>query len=81
MCAGGNDGEDSCNGDSGGGLFSNILEGKAGVENDGRVKNDRWEVVGIVSYGSSRCGDGNPGIYTRVSQYIQWIKQTMSRMR
>ena len=81
MCAGGNDGEDSCRGDSGGGLFSNILEGKAGVENDGRVKNDRWEVVGIVSYGSSRCGDGNPGIYTRVSQYIQWIKQTMSRMR
>ena len=81
MCAGGNSGEDSCSGDSGGGLFSNILEGKAGVENDGRVKNDRWEVVGIVSYGSSRCGDGNPGIYTRVSQYIQWIKQTMSRMR
>jgi len=81
LCAGGNSGEDSCSGDSGGGLFSNILEGKAGVENDGRVKNDRWEVVGIVSYGSSRCGDGNPGIYTRVSQYIQWIKQTMSRMR
>lgn len=81
LCAGGNSGEDSCSGDSGGGLFSNILEGKAGVENVGRVKNDRWEVVGIVSYGSSRCGDGNPGIYTRVSQYIQWIKQTMSRMR
>ena len=40
----------------------------------------KWEVVGIVSFGPNRCGNGKPGVYTRVSKYLQWIKQTMSRM-
>ena len=67
MCAGGEIGKDSCGGDSGGGLFSKRDDG-------------RWEVVGIVSFGSERCGDGTPGVYTRVSQYLQWIEQTMKKM-
>ena len=67
MCAGGNKGEDACSGDSGGGLFNEISTGI-------------WEVVGIVSYGSNRCGNGTPGIYTRVSQYLQWIEQTMRKI-
>ena len=66
ICAGGNKGEDSCHGDSGGGLFSEV---------DGK-----WEVVGIVSFGAHKCGDGTPGVYTRVSQYLPWIEQTMKRM-
>ena len=77
LCAGGNKGEDSCTGDSGGGLFSNMLKGSNGPD---KSQNKRWEVVGIVSYGSVLCGDGKPGVYTRVSQFLQWIKQTMRRM-
>ena len=75
FCAGGELGKDSCNGDSGGGLFSDLIEGqdKTGLDR-------KWEVVGIVSFGSRRCGNGKPGVYTRVSKYLQWIKQTMSRM-
>jgi len=75
LCAGGEDGKDSCNGDSGGGLFSDLIEGqdKTGLDR-------KWEVVGIVSFGPNRCGNGKPGVYTRVSKYLQWIEETMSRM-
>ena len=75
LCAGGELWKDSCAGDSGGGLFSDLIEGqdKTGLDR-------KWEVVGIVSFGSRRCGNGKPGVYTRVSKYLQWIEETMSRM-
>lgn len=38
-----------------------------------QLPNNRWTVIGIVSWGV-RCGEkDHPGIYTRVSQYIEWI--------
>ena len=73
MCAGGEKGKDSCKGDSGGGLFSDLINGTDGKER-------KWQLVGIVSFGSKTCGDGKPGVYTRVSQYLPWIEQTMSKM-
>ena len=36
-----------------------------------------YMVVGIVSAGSTECGVGQPGIYTRVSTYLRWIKKNM----
>ena len=73
LCAGGETGKDSCSGDSGGGLFSDMNEGTDKIER-------KWEVVGIVSFGNSRCGSGTPGVYTKVSQYLDWIKETMNKM-
>ena len=36
-----------------------------------------WSLVGITSYGA-RCGDPeSPGVYTRVSQYLDFIRETM----
>lgn len=33
-----------------------------------------WYAAGIVSFGPTPCGFENwPGIYTRVSNYMQWI--------
>ena len=33
-----------------------------------------WMQIGIVSFGRTICGTkGVPGVYTKVSAYIQWI--------
>jgi len=66
LCAGGEDGKDSCNGDSGGPLMAR------------RNKLSPWQVVGVVSGGTSVCGVGAPGIFTRVTQYRQWIKDNLN---
>ncbi|GFQ82812.1 proclotting enzyme [Trichonephila clavata] len=65
LCAGSpENGEDACQGDSGGPLMTINEEG-------------RWEVIGIVSWGR-RCGDPTfPGVYTRVTTYLNWINENM----
>ena len=67
VCAGGELGKDSCSGDSGGGLFISDTS-------------DTWHLLGIVSYGTLDCGNGTPGVYTRVSSFLQWISKTMATM-
>lgn len=35
-------------------------------------------LLGVVSYGPEKCGTiGVPGVYTRVSEYIDWIESKM----
>ncbi|XP_055539674.1 CLIP domain-containing serine protease B15-like [Wyeomyia smithii] len=61
ICAGGESGQDSCRGDSGGSLTVQL-----GLVN---------YLVGIVSFGPQECGTANhPGIYTNVMQYLDWIE-------
>lgn len=64
VCAGyQSGGKDSCQGDSGGPLV--------------RVVDNKYELVGIVSFGYG-CGQpGAPGVYTRVASYIDWIKANL----
>ncbi|XP_070490775.1 venom protease-like [Chironomus tepperi] len=63
ICAGSEDGSDSCRGDSGGPLTQlRYLDEKI-----------RAVQYGIVSYGpKGDCGKG-PGVYTNVHRYLQWI--------
>jgi len=62
LCAG-NTGKDSCYGDSGGPLVA--PEGE----------HDRLAVIGVVSWGNG-CGlDGFPGVYARVTEQMDWIKE------
>jgi len=65
VCAGGEIGKDSCKGDSGGGLYIQREQYKA------------WYLIGIVSFGSKKCGNGVPGIYTRVEKFIPWVREQM----
>ena len=56
---------DACQGDSGGGLYIQ------------RNLSDtlRYTIDGIVSYGEQCASPMKPGIYTRVSYYIDWIQE------
>ncbi|GBP11667.1 Tryptase [Eumeta japonica] len=37
----------------------------------------RWTQIGVVSFGN-KCGEpGYPGVYTRVSHYLPWLRQQL----
>ena len=57
-------GKDSCGGDSGGPMVV-------------RKPSGSWYQAGIVSFGPKRCGIGRPGVYTKVSKYLDWIRNTL----
>ncbi|KAF2881999.1 hypothetical protein ILUMI_24180 [Ignelater luminosus] len=64
MCAGGEKGKDSCNGDSGGPLMYRSRS----------TAGENWVIIGVVSFGPYGCGaEGEPGAYTRVTEFLDWI--------
>ncbi|XP_066266993.1 chymotrypsinogen A-like [Branchiostoma lanceolatum] len=65
ICAGAEGASSSCMGDSGGPLVCQ--------------KDGAWNLVGVVSWGSSRCTTSYPGVYARVTNLRQWIDSTMAR--
>ncbi|XP_055851212.1 serine protease easter-like [Episyrphus balteatus] len=69
ICAGGEKGIDSCEGDSGGPLIGFDTSNK-GIQHQ--------FIAGVVSFGPTPCGfEGWPGVYTRVGAYIDWILEHM----
>jgi len=66
LCAG-EDGKSACRGDSGGPMVRLLEDG-------------RYELVGVVSAGVGCGTPGQPGLYTRVSAYLDWIQQTMVQL-
>jgi len=61
ICAGGQVGKDACTGDGGSPLVCQAQSG-------------RWTVVGLVTWGVG-CASDVPGVYARISHFIQWINQ------
>lgn len=39
---------------------------------------DKWKVIGITSFGNNCGKSGWPGIYTKVSSYVEWIESYMN---
>ncbi|KAI8035965.1 hypothetical protein M5D96_011398 [Drosophila gunungcola] len=65
ICAGSNNGGDTCKGDSGGPLAASFpYMGK-----------DRYVQLGVVSYGEINCKSN--GVYTDVNAYKYWIANTV----
>ncbi|XP_016976640.1 serine protease snake isoform X2 [Drosophila rhopaloa] len=67
LCAGDYSGKmDTCQGDSGGPLL---------LHQHMRHQHHRIPyVVGLTSFGGA-CATGEPGVYVRISHYLQWIEQ------
>ena len=56
---------DSCVGDTGGPLITR--------ENS----SDPWYQIGVNSYGTAKCGIEQPAVYTKVTNYLQWIDDNL----
>lgn len=66
ICAGFKEGNrDACGGDSGGPIVCEKVS-------EGGIK--QFVLAGVVSYGSGCGGKDTPGIYTRISSYLDWIE-------
>ncbi|XP_076060713.1 phenoloxidase-activating factor 3-like isoform X2 [Oratosquilla oratoria] len=66
ICAGGELGQDTCRGDSGGPI---MLTNRGGSQHF---------VIGVTSSGPLACGsEGGQGLYTNVKYYLNWILSTM----
>ncbi|XP_016952946.1 melanization protease 1 [Drosophila biarmipes] len=71
ICAGGDqDGNDTCEGDSGGPL----------MDTTSRRKENVIFLAGIISYGYSQRGQKNkPSIYTKTEHYLEWISSKLAK--
>ncbi|XP_076820708.1 chymotrypsin-like elastase family member 2A [Clavelina lepadiformis] len=66
LCAGGVRNEDTCSGDSGGPLLCKSRD------------TQKWEIQGVISFGSSVCGKANaPTLFMQVSYFLPWIELIM----
>merc|ERR1712110_516488 len=62
--------KDACQGDSGGPLM---------LDRRGEDGKFRYHLIGVVSFGFKCAVPGFPGVYTRITEYDEWIKETIAK--
>lgn len=68
ICAGlAEGGKDACQGDSGGPFMCRNPNNPS-----------QWYLAGIVSHGLGCARPNEPGVYTKVSKYVDWIAENIS---
>ncbi|XP_047993674.1 uncharacterized protein LOC125232099 isoform X1 [Leguminivora glycinivorella] len=71
LCAGfKKGGKDACQGDSGGPLMQPIYNSE--------TYTTFFYQIGVVSYGKKCAEAGFPGVYTRVTNFVPWIEETIA---
>ena len=63
FCVGNVNGTDSCEGDSGGPIV--------------RIDNNNEYLLGIIIAGPLQCGHHAPGLYLKISKYMNWMIEKM----
>ena len=87
LCAGAQQGKDGCKVNSkdsvrqdADDIIDNLSQGDSGGPLLSREDSvSPFMVTGVVSTGTKDCGIGAPGVFTRVSNYYQWIIDTMQQ--
>ncbi|CAG0899819.1 unnamed protein product [Cyprideis torosa] len=64
------DGRGTCQGDSGGGLYLRN-------PNTPAEEGVNYEIIGVSSFGYKCAEKDKPAIYTRVTEYLDWIEETI----
>jgi len=65
ICAEPTDGRDACSGFGGGPLAVQAQDGS-------------YSQIGILSFGRGCANKGYPGVYTRVTSFLDWIQETIT---
>ena len=59
-------------------IFDFFFQGDSGGPLQCNMKDGRWYLAGLTSFGSGCAKPGFPDVFTRLTHYIEWINSTLA---